>query len=158
MMEPLRLGKKTEKTGIGMRKDPSKEQKPIKPISKKQKERTKNVIHPNFERVLKVQRELYGSNFCQAGAGEWKDKCPNNKRDGKKFPLVPDHVFTRNGKDVDRHENLQPLCTWCNFQKSSKRIDFRLPEFVEACRDLDRCNACGSAEPSGCVDEREKPE
>ena len=157
MMEPLRLGKKTEKTGIGMKKDPSKALARIDPISKKQKARTKNVIHPNFERVLRAQRDLYGSNFCQAGAAGWKDRCPNNKPEGKKFPLVPDHVLTRNGKDVDRHENLQPLCSWCNFQKGSKRLEFRPVEFVEACKALDACGVCGAEEPIDCVDEGEKP-
>ena len=135
--EPLRLGKKTKNTGIGRKKDPSKESEPIKAVSKKQRKRT-DKLHGTFELVLKAQREFYGEehNFCQAGAGEWRDRCPNNKK-GKQYPLVPDHVFTRNGKNVDRPSNLQPLCNWCNFQKGSRRIDFRPSEFVEVLKKLD---------------------
>ena len=130
----LRLGKST-KTGIGKRRDPSKPIKAMKSVSKKQRART-SIIHENFERVCQEQEKLYGERFCQAGAGEWENKCPNNKP-GRRYPLVPDHVLTRNQENADRHENLQPLCTWCNFYKGSRRIDFRPPEFVEACKALD---------------------
>ena len=122
-------------TKMGFKRDPSQKRKPIKAVSKKQRLRTSS-LQANFQRVLGVQRELYGENFCQPGAGEWREKCPNNK--GKRYPLVPDHVNTRNGKDVDRHGNLQPACSWCNFQKGSKRIDFRPPEMVAACEGLDK--------------------
>jgi hypothetical protein len=46
----LRLGKKTEKTGIGMRKDPDAKMKPMRKIGKTKK--------GNEQRVLKVMKEL----------------------------------------------------------------------------------------------------
>ena len=102
--------------------------------SPKQRKRTKE-LHARFEVVLQTQAGLYGRNFCQAGASEWRDRCPNNR--GKEFPLVPDHVNTRNEKNPDRYENLQPLCSWCNHIKGSVRKDFRSTEFKEALQALD---------------------
>jgi hypothetical protein len=169
--------KESKKTGIGLKKkehpvdcicsscckSPVKwgfrwngKRKPIRKVSSKQRARTRK-LHENFERVLKVQWDLYGANFCQAGAGEWRDKCPDNKN-GKRYPLVPDHVLTRNGKNVDRHGNLQPLCSWCNFQKGSVRLDFRPAEFVKACEKLDEsCRECGS-EKGECAKDFEEGE
>lgn len=124
----------TNKTGIGCHRDPSKPRARIKQVSKKQRIRT-DKLRENFERVLKAQYDLYGRNFCQAGAWEWANRCPNNR--GKHYPLFPDHVGTRNQTNPDRHENIQPLCGYCNFLKGSRRMDFRPPDFREACKKLD---------------------
>ena len=137
-MEPFPRPVKSKSTGIGLRKDPSKPKKPMKWASKKQAKRTDN-LHVIFEEILKVQDRMYGHRFCWAGAGEWKDRCPNNKPEGRKYPLVPDHVYTRNRskKIVDKPSSLQGLCSWCNYQKGSKRIDFRPGEYFRELEILD---------------------
>ena len=124
--------KVTEKCGIGQRKDPSKPRTKIKAMSTKQRTRT-DLLAEKFKVVLKVQRELYDYNFCASkwGHPEWPHVCSG------KLKLTPDHVMTRNQVNADRFENLQPLCSWCQYIKGSRRIDFRPKEYKEALQRLD---------------------
>jgi hypothetical protein len=113
--------KETNKAGIGRKgKSPFKR---IKPISKKGRKRA-IALDVTFETVKEVQRRYTGGeDVCLAKFANW----PANP--AEKFHasdgLVPDHVFTRNGTNVDRHSNLQGICSWCNGLKGSRRIDFR---------------------------------
>ena len=115
--------------------------KPMKAKSTKARSRD-GVIHQRFEEVLQVQERHFGSRFCLASLGhpDWKHACPSLKKTF--YPLVPDHVETRNGPDADRRENLQGLCTWCNYQKGSVRVlDFRPSEMVKELKRLDEKEA-----------------
>ncbi len=120
--EGLRLGKKTDKTGIGKRRDPEQPRKKIQLVSHKQRVRT-NALKDKFKLVLMVQKAIYKYNFCV--------KC------GSRKDLLADHVETRNEKNPDRFGNLQPLCFRCNSDKGSVRADYRDFEFVEALDKMD---------------------
>jgi 5-methylcytosine-specific restriction endonuclease McrA len=148
----LRLGKKTEKTAIGMKKADKSEQEStfkrknvgmkrtrIKPISPKGRKRNKN-LKAKLEVIISIQEQVYGRAMCEATRGhkDWKHKCPC-LGSGRDYPLVLDHVEGRNNENADRYENLQVLCSWANFQKGSIRgLDFRSPEMMAAMVELDR--------------------
>ena len=145
-MIPLRLGKKTQKTGIGMkRSDECCEEVPVKrkngglkrtrlrPISKKQAKRNRS-LKEKFAIIVTEQIRLYGTAQCEHGKYQWAHGQPANCAG----QLVVDHVFTRNQDNADRYENLQLLCWFHNSGKSSQRIDYRSPEMKEAMLELDR--------------------
>ena len=128
----LRLGKGT-KTGIGSKRKLDAKgmafKRKIRPISKKQAKRNR-ALRSKLEVVLGVQHELYGTTRCEAGFKGWKAGCFGD--------LVLDHVDTRNGRDPDRYENLQALCSAHNGLKGSVRgLDFRGAEMLQRMRDLD---------------------
>lgn len=118
-------------TKMGFKRDPA-SPKRLRRTSPKQRKRT-DVLQDKLEILKKTQTDLYGAPCCETTSGvvEWKHKCPG------KYPLVVDHVGTRNQVDADRFANLQLLCTWCNYQKGSVRIDFRPQEMRDALRALD---------------------
>ena len=127
--------KDTGKTGIGMkRKDFVNE--PINKVSPKQAKRTRSFVG-KLEVVMATQERILGKRFCLATLGhpDWKHKCPSLL--GRMYKFLLDHVNTRNKADADNYENLQGLCSWCNWMKGSVRIDFRPPELVEALKKLD---------------------
>jgi 5-methylcytosine-specific restriction endonuclease McrA len=109
---------------------------PINPISPKQRKR-QGSLNDKREIVLSIQEKVLGKRFCLATLGhpDWKHKCPSLL--GRFYKFVLDHVNTRNKADADKFENLQGLCSWCNWMKGSLRIDFRPPELKEALKKMD---------------------
>lgn len=123
--------------GIGGKRNPGAPIKNLKPMSDKQRKRT-DVLHDKLEIYLKVQERIYGKRMCEATRGHenWKHKCPCTE--GRFYPLVLDHVNTRQADDPDDFANLQGICTWANYVKGSVRgLDFRSPEMKAALVELD---------------------
>jgi 5-methylcytosine-specific restriction endonuclease McrA len=111
--------------------------KRMKQVSTKQARRNR-LIKEKLQIILEIQQDIYGQSMCEASRGhvDWQHKCPS--RLGKYLPFVVDHVETRNQTNADRWENLQVLCSWCNYQKGSIRgLDFRPAMMIQAMKELD---------------------
>ena len=148
--EPLRLGKKTGKTGIGLSKNPFKPHAKINRESKPHKESEKE-LRASWAIVKMVMKKIYKEVFClYCGT---KGSAEN--------PLVPDHCNTRNQKNKHWPSKIQPACWSCNASKGSVREDLREPRFIAELEKLDpkACGVCGVDIAEGeYFDEGKEPE
>lgn len=123
----LRLGKKSEKTGIGMPR--LKAKTGLRPVSDKKK-KTMKICKSILHELLALEHELYGCEFCQLKYGFpelFKTKC-----DG---PFNLEHIESWRDQEKTNILRLQVSCEKHNLEKGSKNLDGRSDLFKKTVYD-----------------------
>ncbi len=132
--EGLRLGKKTEKTGVGRSRNPYIPQEGLKAMSPDQRERT-DEWKEKFNAYKTHQVRMTGTCYCEAA--RWLDKpCLG--------ALEADHVIPRgrHPMNVDGYWNMQGICHGHHWLKTNTpgegAHDFRSEDTKAWCIEQDQ--------------------